>query len=84
MSEGFTSTRLEEEREKDKRETFKFKNTADLIDWYFSTAYEVIEEQYTSVFQKRLLMKVVKGIHIDLINDIKKYQNEGGTIRKSK
>jgi len=72
MSEGFASTRLEEEK---KTKPFNFDSMDEMIDWYFTTAYDIIKDKYPNVFHQRIIMKVVRGIQKGLVRNIKEYQD---------
>ncbi len=52
---------------------FKFKNIEGMIDWYFSTVYEVIKEKYNNPFHKHMILRVVRGIHQGILYNIKNF-----------
>ena len=63
---------------------FEFKTIEEMVDWYFETSYGLIEDRYTNPFQRKAILRVVKGMQKGLIENIKIYkENESSIIRKS-
>ena len=65
--------------EQEKIKKFNFSSIEDLIAWYFSTSYQIIEEKYSNPFHRKIILKTIKGMEIGLLQNIKVFKNENTT-----
>jgi len=51
----------------------KFENNKDYINYYFDTAYQLVDEKYTS-FKRNMLIKILRGLHKSMIDGLEIHQ----------
>jgi len=47
----------------------KFESSKDYIDYYFDTAYQLVDEKYSS-FRRNIIIKILRGLHKAMIDGL--------------